>query len=141
MRIKRGALLVNIARGQLIDDDAVVAALCDGRLGGAALDVFTREPLNPNSPYWDLPNVITDAAGRVTNIAYEYGQIDPTGPVLYMTTETAPNGCKTVTFTDMRDVVRANDDYPAGLPPLYAPPVNPPEIPEAPANPPSNPPR
>jgi phosphoglycerate dehydrogenase-like enzyme len=57
-RIRRGALLVNIARGKLIDDDAVVAALCDGRLGGAALDVFTREPLDSNSPYWDLPNVI-----------------------------------------------------------------------------------
>jgi D-2-hydroxyacid dehydrogenase (NADP+) len=57
-RVKRGALLVNIARGKLIDDDAVVDALRDGRLGGAALDVFTREPLDPSSPYWDLPNVI-----------------------------------------------------------------------------------
>ena len=56
--MKRGALLVNIARGKLIDDDAVVDALRDGRLGGAALDVFTREPLEPESPYWDLPNVI-----------------------------------------------------------------------------------
>ena len=57
-RVKRGALLVNIARGGLIDDDAVVEALRDGRLGGAALDVFSREPLDPSSPYWDLPNVI-----------------------------------------------------------------------------------
>jgi D-2-hydroxyacid dehydrogenase (NADP+) len=57
-RIKRGAVLVNIARGKLIDDEAVVAALSDGRLGGAALDVFTREPLPPDSPYWDLANVI-----------------------------------------------------------------------------------
>lgn len=57
-RMKRGALLINIARGKLIDDDAVIAALRDGRLGGAALDVFTREPLEPSSPYWDLPNVI-----------------------------------------------------------------------------------
>jgi phosphoglycerate dehydrogenase-like enzyme len=57
-RIKRGALLVNIARGKLVDDAAVVDALKDGRLGGAALDVFTREPLDPASPYWDLPNVI-----------------------------------------------------------------------------------
>ena len=56
--IKRGAFLVNVARGQLIDDQAVVDALTDGRLGGAALDVFTREPLDPASPYWDLPNVI-----------------------------------------------------------------------------------
>jgi D-2-hydroxyacid dehydrogenase (NADP+) len=57
-RIKRGALLVNIARGKLVDDEAVIAALRDGRLGGAALDVFSDEPLDPSSPYWDLPNVI-----------------------------------------------------------------------------------
>jgi phosphoglycerate dehydrogenase-like enzyme len=57
-RVKRGAFLVNIGRGKLVDDAAVVDALRDGRLGGAALDVFTREPLDPASPYWDLPNVI-----------------------------------------------------------------------------------
>jgi phosphoglycerate dehydrogenase-like enzyme len=57
-RMKRGAFLVNIARGKLIDDSAVADALRDGRLGGAALDVFTREPLEGSSPYWDLPNVI-----------------------------------------------------------------------------------
>jgi phosphoglycerate dehydrogenase-like enzyme len=56
--IKPGALLINVGRGKLIDDDAVIAALGDGRLGGAALDVFTKEPLDPASPYWDLPNVI-----------------------------------------------------------------------------------
>ena len=57
-RMKRGALLVNIARGKLVDDEAVIDALRDGRLGGAALDVFSQEPLDPSSPYWDLPNVI-----------------------------------------------------------------------------------
>ena len=57
-RIKRGALLVNVARGKLVDDDAVIEALRDGRLGGAALDVFSEEPLGPASPYWDLPNVL-----------------------------------------------------------------------------------
>jgi phosphoglycerate dehydrogenase-like enzyme len=56
--IKPGSLLINVGRGKLIDDDAVIAALLDGRLGGAALDVFTKEPLDPASPYWDLPNVI-----------------------------------------------------------------------------------
>src|SRR3954471_10354838 len=56
--IKRGAFVVNIGRGKLVDDDAMVEALIDGRLGGAALDVFTREPLEPASPYWDLPNVV-----------------------------------------------------------------------------------
>ena len=49
---------MNVARGKLVDDDAVIEALRDGRLGGAALDVFTEEPLDPSSPYWDLPNVI-----------------------------------------------------------------------------------
>jgi len=57
-QMKRGAFLVNIARGKLIDDEAVIEALGDGRLGGAALDVFAQEPLDPSSAYWDLPNVI-----------------------------------------------------------------------------------
>jgi phosphoglycerate dehydrogenase-like enzyme len=56
--MKRDALLVNVARGKLVDDDALVAALRDGRIGGAALDVFSDEPLDAASPYWDLPNVI-----------------------------------------------------------------------------------
>ena len=57
-RMKTGTMLINIARGKLLDDVAVVAALRSGQLGGAALDVFTREPLEADSPYWDLPNVI-----------------------------------------------------------------------------------
>jgi phosphoglycerate dehydrogenase-like enzyme len=56
--VKRGAWLINIGRGQLVDDDALIEALRDGRLGGAALDVFRREPLPADSPYWDLPNLI-----------------------------------------------------------------------------------
>jgi phosphoglycerate dehydrogenase-like enzyme len=56
--VKRGAFLINVARGKMVDDEAVIEALRDGRLGGAALDVFAEEPLDPSSPYWDLPNVI-----------------------------------------------------------------------------------
>src|SRR6202007_452817 len=61
-RMKRGAFLVNIARGKLIDDSAVADALRDGRLGGAALDVFTKGPLDPSRGYWDLSHVIVTRA-------------------------------------------------------------------------------
>jgi len=57
-RMKSGAVVINVARGQLIDERALAEALEAGRLGGAVLDVFTSEPLAPDSPFWSLPNVI-----------------------------------------------------------------------------------
>lgn len=56
-RLPRGARVVNVARGEIIDEGALTAALRDGRLGGAYLDVFGKEPLSPESPLWNLPNV------------------------------------------------------------------------------------
>jgi phosphoglycerate dehydrogenase-like enzyme len=57
-RMKSGALLVNVARGPLVVESDLVAALSEGRLAGAALDVTDPEPLPPCSPLWDLPSVI-----------------------------------------------------------------------------------
>ncbi|HLO78067.1 MAG TPA: D-glycerate dehydrogenase [Magnetospirillum sp.] len=54
--LPRGAIMVNTARGDLVDDDALVEALSDGRLGAAGLDVFAGEP-NFDKRYLDLPNV------------------------------------------------------------------------------------
>ena len=57
-RLQPGAFVINVSRGALIDETALAAALHENRLGGAALDVFEREPLSPESPLWDLPNLI-----------------------------------------------------------------------------------
>ena len=51
-------MVVNLSRGQVIDEDALVGALASGHLGGACLDVFATEPLPESSPLWDLDNVI-----------------------------------------------------------------------------------
>ncbi len=56
--VRPGATLVNVGRGTVVDEDALVGALRDGRIGFAALDVFAVEPLDPASPLWDLPNVL-----------------------------------------------------------------------------------
>jgi phosphoglycerate dehydrogenase-like enzyme len=57
-RMKRSAYLINIGRGAIVVLDDLVAALRDGRIAGAALDVFEVEPLPADHPLWDFPNVI-----------------------------------------------------------------------------------
>lgn len=57
-RMKPTALLVNVARGPVIDDDALISALQNNRIGGAALDVFATQPLPAGHPYFGLGNVV-----------------------------------------------------------------------------------
>jgi phosphoglycerate dehydrogenase-like enzyme len=56
--MKPGSWLINVARGRLVDERALLRALRDGPIGGAILDTFRDEPLQPGSPFYDLPNVI-----------------------------------------------------------------------------------
>ena len=56
--LKRGACVIAISRGNIIDEDALIDALRSGRIVGAGLDVVAQEPLPPDSPLWDMDNVL-----------------------------------------------------------------------------------
>ena len=78
--MKPSAVFVNVGRGRTVDQGALVRALREGRIRGAALDVFEQEPLPADSPLWDLPNVLisphmgSDTArytDRMTDVLYD----------------------------------------------------------------------
>ena len=67
----QGARIVNISRGEVIDEPALIAALEKKHLGGAYLDVFAQEPLPAASPLWEMPNVLVTAHDASTSDAYD----------------------------------------------------------------------
>ncbi|WP_240416050.1 D-2-hydroxyacid dehydrogenase [Paenibacillus periandrae] len=78
--MKRTACIINMARGAVIDEEALIEALYAGQIGGAGLDAFTQEPLSPDSPLWDTPNTlitphttpqVPDRTGRSIDIIAE----------------------------------------------------------------------
>ena len=71
--MKQSAFFINLARGGVVDDDALIHALKDGQIAGAALDVFNREPLPKNHPFWSIKNMIVTphVAGFHDNYASE----------------------------------------------------------------------
>ena len=70
--MKDGVVFVNISRGPVVVEDALYNALSSGKIGFAGLDVFREEPLPPESPFWDLPNVLVSPHSAST--AYSENQ-------------------------------------------------------------------
>jgi phosphoglycerate dehydrogenase-like enzyme len=74
----KGAHVLNIARGEVVDEPALIELLQSGHLGGAYLDVFYKEPLDADSPFWDMPNVIVSphnsstSRGNDARVAQDY---------------------------------------------------------------------
>jgi phosphoglycerate dehydrogenase-like enzyme len=70
--MKAGACLINVGRGQLVDEAALALVLHERKIGGAALDVFPNEPLAADSPLWDVPNLlITPHTAALTDKLWE----------------------------------------------------------------------
>jgi phosphoglycerate dehydrogenase-like enzyme len=74
--MRPGAVLVNVARGRLVDEEALVGALREGRLRGAALDVFAREPLPEGHPLWTMPNVLLTPHVSAVTARYWEREVD-----------------------------------------------------------------
>ena len=75
-RMKNSASLVNVARGRVVDEGALVAALEAGRIAGAGIDVTVEEPLAPSSPLWDMANVLVTPHTAGETRRYEDNVID-----------------------------------------------------------------
>lgn len=69
--LPRGARVINVARGEVVDEEALIEALRNGHLSAAYLDVFAQEPLPQDSPLWDMPNVLLSAHTAAASTDYD----------------------------------------------------------------------
>jgi phosphoglycerate dehydrogenase-like enzyme len=69
--MKPSAVFINVGRGETVDEAALIDALRDRRIAGAGLDVFQNSPLKPDSPFWDLPNVVISPQQGGYFVGYE----------------------------------------------------------------------
>jgi phosphoglycerate dehydrogenase-like enzyme len=74
--MKPSAYLINVARGKVVDEPALIVALNDGRIAGAGLDCTAEEPLPNASPLWDIPNVLITPHTAGETQKYEDNVID-----------------------------------------------------------------
>ncbi len=74
--MQRSAYLINVARGRCVDEPALIAALQQGRIAGAALDTTVEEPLPEPSPLWTMPNVLITPHTAGETRRYEDNVID-----------------------------------------------------------------
>lgn len=95
-QLKKGAILVNVARGAIVDDLALMAALTQGQLSAACLDVFRTEPLPAEHPFWATPGLlltphisaVTNADTAVAQIAENYRRVQAGLPLLNLVDRT-----------------------------------------------------
>jgi phosphoglycerate dehydrogenase-like enzyme len=74
--MRQEARIVNVARGEVIDEAALIEALRNQAVAGAYLDVFEKEPLPPESPLWDLPGVLISAHSAGNSTGHQRGVIN-----------------------------------------------------------------
>lgn len=98
---KKGQILINLARGPVIVEEDLIAALQEGLIAGAALDVFCQEPLPEESKFWELENVLISPHNADQTIDYRHKSVQ----------FFCENCARFISDTPLRNVISAVDGY------------------------------